>query len=164
MKRAVYLSARFPRQHELRVYRDELVSLGHRVTSRWLDASAEDAVTSWPHWAGVNAEDIEGCDTFIAFTEDWAEIKHAMADAIRSLGADRAAAVAATSHLITAARGGRQAELGYALALQATDGDVDGQPRELILVGPREHVLHSADALIQFDAWTEALEWIGASR
>lgn len=70
----VYLAAKYSRMEELRVYRDELQSLGHVVTSQWLDGNHEPADESDPtnaelaHFAIEDINDIDRSDWVVCFT------------------------------------------------------------------------------------------------
>lgn len=88
----VYLSARYPRQAELRDYREQLEHRGITVLSRWLDAPA-DAVATVEH-ANMDVDDIYEADVFVAFAE--------------------ATVPAGTIAPEAAARGGRHVEFGIA--------------------------------------------------
>lgn len=70
-----YLSARFKRQEEMREVRDALVDLGHKVTSRWIDAdygNNSDLLRSRQdvreQAAVENTEDIADADVVLVFT------------------------------------------------------------------------------------------------
>lgn len=86
-----YLAAAFGRQAEIRTYRDQLVAIGHEVTSTWLDheesAKYEPPGPLWGERAETDIADIHKADTVISFTD----------------GAP--------------ARGGRHVEYGIAIAL-----------------------------------------------
>lgn len=86
----VYLSARYPRQAELRVYRDKLEALGITVTSRWLDQPPHAGHTQ--QHAIEDVDDIYEADVFVAFSEPPIEVNPAP----------------------FAARGGRHVEFGIA--------------------------------------------------
>lgn len=68
-----YLAAAFGRQAEIRSYRDQLIAIGHEVTSRWLDApdlplgAGDDQ--SGASQAFTDFSDIEAADTVISFTD-----------------------------------------------------------------------------------------------
>jgi len=62
----IYLSSRFERREEMRVYRERLIELGHVVTSRWLAMSADSDPT---HAAIVDLADVNAADAIICFTE-----------------------------------------------------------------------------------------------
>lgn len=70
----VYLAARYSRREELCIYADELRSIGHEVTSRWLDGNHEQADESDPtnedlrHWAVEDIDDIDRAGWVICFT------------------------------------------------------------------------------------------------
>ena len=70
----IYLAAKYSRMEELRGYRDQLIALGHTVTSRWLDGNHEQSDESDPtnvdlqRWAREDIEDILSADVFVCFT------------------------------------------------------------------------------------------------
>lgn len=122
----IYLASRFGRQHELRGYRDELVAMGHTVTSRWLDeetqagdTGAEGSVETRRGFAEVDLHDLIAADAVVSFTE-----------------APSAAP----------ARGGRHVEFGVGWAL----GKV------LIVVGHRENVFHCLREVEFAETWDDA--------
>lgn len=88
----IYLAGRYGRREEIRTASGYLRSLGHEVTSRWLDGLAEDEsrATSrdFRRWAREDLSDIDRSECLIAFTEAGG----------------------------CASRGGRHVEFGYALA------------------------------------------------
>ena len=135
--RRIYLSSRWGRRAELRAYRDELIAMGHDVTSRWLDAPPETPQTDWSAACEMCLFDICSSDVFVAFTE-------APITVDTRISGD-----------LMAYRGARHAELGYALSCGWMD---------VLLVGDREHVLHHAAGIQQFDTWAEARQWIGGGR
>lgn len=72
----LYLSASYVRKHELRGYRSVLESLGHEVTSTWLDEPdyGDDGVSMMqgPDYCALahrDCVDIDRADAFVAFTE-----------------------------------------------------------------------------------------------
>ena len=72
----VYLAARYSRREELCGYREQLVAMGHEVTSRWLNgehqALDEELVTRPSlamRFALDDLEDIEASRMLVAFTE-----------------------------------------------------------------------------------------------
>lgn len=126
----IYLAARYSRREELYRYADHLRSLGHSITSVWLNGSheseqfkqtgefsAEDAA----QWAMCDWNDVFNADCVISFTEE-----------PRSGGN----------------RGGRHVEFGIGLALW----------KRLIVVGPREHVFHYLPQVQQFDTFLACFE------
>lgn len=70
-----YLSASFDRQAEMRGYAEQLRTLGHEVTSTWIDAEKdltleEDTSSALEKAAVTNFQEIKNSDILIAFTED----------------------------------------------------------------------------------------------
>ena len=136
----IYLAARYSRREELCRYREQLRSMGHVVTSRWLDGSHQISNTGEP--IGDNGEalvesgdcersaqmrqelvaedfkDVLTCELLIAFTEQ-----------------PRA----------KASRGGRHVELGMAL----------GMMKRVWIVGPRENIFCWLEDVRLFDCWDD---------
>lgn len=69
-----YLASKYSRMEELRGYRDELTSLGHTVTSSWLEDDPAGCDESDPtnarlaECANQNLEDILSADLMVLFT------------------------------------------------------------------------------------------------
>jgi hypothetical protein len=110
----IYLASRYSRIAEMNLVADVLVSLGHVVTSRWiqgghqvtdrgLNDQAEEKLRTL--FAIEDLEDLVAADCCISFTEE-----------PRS----------------SASRGGRHVEFGVALAHR----------KRCLVVGPRENVFH----------------------
>lgn len=127
---AFYLAARYSRREELNQYADQLVALGHQVTSRWLagnhqisDAglSEEGSKEERERFAQEDWADVMAADTVIAFTEP-----------PRS----------------TASRGGRHVEFGIAI----------GAHKGLAVVGPRENVFHCLGFVPQWDTFDQYMQ------
>lgn len=94
----IYLAARYARREELCRYADDLKKKGHEVQARWLSGNHEmsesvvgETMFKMQH-CKEDMEDVQACDTLIAFTE----YPNAMVSG--------------------AGRGGRHVELGLALA------------------------------------------------
>jgi hypothetical protein len=72
--RRVYLAAKYCRKSEMCGYRNELVAMGHAVTSRWINQQDEQCDESDPanedlsKWAYECIEDIDDADAVILFT------------------------------------------------------------------------------------------------
>ncbi len=70
----IYLSARYERRQELRLYRDRLIKSGHEVISSWLDTDdfkgAVD-IEKWRECANLERAEINQCDTMIIFSEPY---------------------------------------------------------------------------------------------
>jgi len=133
----IYLAARYTRRLELCQYWHELESMGHSVTSRWLNGShqinsaglplgdeGELAVESGDHCAAHFAQediaDVYAADLMIAFTEQ-----------------------PRSGH----SRGGRHVELGLAIARE----------KPILIVGPRENVFCWLPKIRHFTDWTSCL-------
>jgi hypothetical protein len=113
----VYLAAAYERNPEMRVIRDQLVQLGHEVTSRWIDQHG-----------GEDLAPIEGVGLN---TSPGVYVKFAYKDL------DDVDAAETVVHFTGGGRGGRHTEFGYALA----------RGKALVLVGEREHVFHSLPSI-----------------
>lgn len=127
----IYLAASYTRKEELRGYRDELVARGHQVTSRWLEE---------PHDPTVQITDVADEDLAGFAGQD-------IADIIRS---DCFITFADPWY----ARGGKHVELGFALGLRHSSAY---GPRQLIVVGNREHIFHYLPEVEVVPDWATAL-------
>jgi nucleoside 2-deoxyribosyltransferase len=123
----IYLASRYSRREELCKYRDELVAMGHVVTSRWLNGnhqiddqglSVEAKAEERQRFALEDFTDVIQADALIAFTEP-----------------PRA----------TNSRGGRHVEFGIAL----------GRMMPVYVVGPRENVFHCLNDVRQFETFDD---------
>jgi hypothetical protein len=140
----IYLSARFARQAELCGYRDELIALGHTVTSRWLDAeTADDDGISLPNtWsyqardiAEADLDDIYVSDCFVAFTDPPG---------------------------VGPMRGSHHVEFGLALGMRLACRPNAGM--RLLVVGPRENVFHCLDCVSCFSTWDAMKRYLPSLR
>jgi hypothetical protein len=121
-----YLAARYSRNAEMRGYRYQLQSLGHIVTSRWIDQHGGDLLESigddrlnaepgvCAHYAETDVLDLLAAETIVSFTS---------ADG--------------------GGKGGRHIEFGLALGLAKT----------LIIVGPRENIFHTLPEVSVYPNW-----------
>lgn len=121
----IYLAARYSRNAEMRGVRDVLESLGHEVTSRWIECHAGKYLTSFtpevlngdPEYCAAvgrhDVEDIESADMLISFTD------------------------------ASGGKGGRHWEHGYAAALG----------KRIAVVGPREHIFHTLPEVEHYPDW-----------
>lgn len=147
---AFYLAARYSRRLELAEYADQLRSLGHQVTSRWLlgqhqaDTLEVDA-DGEPHrvpqiaqrFAEEDVEDLVFADVVVAFSEP-----------PRS----------------EASRGGRHVEFGMALGWVLTDcRSVDGGHRRVVVIGQRENVFHCLSQVAVFPDWSSFVATVEAA-
>lgn len=134
----VYLAARFGRQKELRVYREELRAVGIEVTSRWLDEEVQDCgrqlAANGRELAEIALDDILSAAWLIAFSEP------------------------PTS---TYARGGRHVEFGFLLGtLRMANRLGNFEARRALVVGPRENIFHCLPDVVQFDKFQDCLRWL----
>jgi hypothetical protein len=126
----VYLAARYSRHPEMRGVRDVLTPLGYEVTSRWID--------------------MHGGKYPSSFTP---EILNSDPDYCGTLGQHDVEDVRAADLVISftdgggGGKGGRHVEFGIAVALG----------KELVVIGPREHIFHTLPEVRQYDTWTEFL-------
>jgi Domain of unknown function (DUF6378) len=124
----IYLAAQFARHADMRDYRDVLTELGCEVTSRWIDLhTVNDPVTGSEAFNSRPQE-------FSKFAEEDLE-DVAAADLVVSFTEGGLA------------RGGRHVEFGYAVALG----------KELVLIGPREHLFHTLAKIRHFRSFAEFL-------
>lgn len=142
----IYLASRYSRREELCVYRKELETRGHVVTSRWLNGSHQISDKGVP--IGDHGEKLvegdSGADSREAdelrqhfVTEDCADVK--AADLIISFTEPPRSALGN--------RGGRHVEFGMAVAWN----------KELIVVGYRENLFHYLPRVTFFATWTELI-------
>lgn len=131
-----YLAARYSRHPEMQKCRDDLETLGHVVTSRWINGEHQMVNDSMfspgdekiaERFAREDIEDIVAADCVISFTEPQ-----------RS----------------TNSRGGRHVEFGLAL----------GRGILNVIVGPRENVFHFIPGLAVYDTWEDCLADIHRGR
>ena len=132
----VFLSARYARRNELQRYREDLLRLGFRVASRWLDGQDEIGLegpdrAEARRWLMVDLEDLAQAQVMVCFSED------------------------PVHQPVGGSRGGRHVEFGMALETG----------KEILLVGPRENLFHwwLADSQI-FETWAAVLERLDFSR
>lgn len=117
----IYLASRYSRNAEMRKMRDWLESIGHKVTSRWIDQHGGTAPTSATH------EVLNGDPTSVACYADYDLEDLDAADAVISFTGG-------------GGKGGRHAEFGYAVA----------HAKLLLVVGPREHVFHALSQVLHY--------------
>lgn len=115
----IYLAARYSRNEEMRGIRDRLVSLGHTVTSRWIDLHID---------AGTKLEESFTPEYLAKETEFCATYGQHDIDDIVS-----ADAVFSFTSSNGGGKGGRHVEFGLALGLG----------KRCIIVGPRENIFHT---------------------
>ena len=135
----IYLAARYTRREELLRYREDLVEIGHEVTSRWLDGnhhwdSSKQALADQLEWGTVAPE------ASVFAIEDVEDI----------LAASRLVSFTEPSRAVGATRGGRHVEFGYGLAQRMT----------MLVVGHRENVFHALPIVQFFPTWPEAREYL----
>ena len=125
-----YLAARYSRRAELVAYRERLQTLGHSVTSRWLNGdhqvddrglSLEAKKSERERFATEDFTDVLDAEVLIAFTEE-----------PRSSNS----------------RGGRHVEYGVAL----------GTGMVVYVVGPRENVFHCLPFIQAFETFDALIE------
>jgi nucleoside 2-deoxyribosyltransferase len=119
-KRRVYIAGLFDSQERLRVQRDAMIAMGYIVTSSWLEESPDTAFTTdkWADYAERDLAEVEDSHFIVVDTLD------------------------------VTPRGGREVEMGYAMALN----------KPVFVVGPMRNVFHHiADEV--FADWDEALRY-----
>jgi hypothetical protein len=124
----IYLAARYSRHDEMQGIRDVLRTLGHDVTSRWIDCHTDvvgdftasftpEVLNQRPEACAPlgqhDLDDLDVADTVISFTSNGT------------------------------GKGGRHVEFGYALA----------KGKRCIVVGPREHVFHTLAQVEWYPDW-----------
>ena len=128
-----YLAARYSRAPQMRDVAQQLATLGHTCTARWIhggheltkEGSAQASDDARQRFALEDWTDLAAADVVISFTEE---------------------------PRTTTTRGGRHVEFGAALAL--------GQL--CLVVGPRENVFHHLPQVLAFDTRELAETWIRA--
>ena len=125
-----YLASRYSRHVELQKYAKDLITLGYKVTSRWLwgnhqiddkGLSVEAQREERERFAREDWEDLIEADICISFTE---------------------------TPRSTNSRGGRHVEFGMALGLAMP----------CFVIGPRENVFHCLEAIKVYENWVSFLE------
>lgn len=123
----IYLASRYSRADEMQGVRDVLTTMGHEITSRWIDhhggkypgSFTPQQLNDDPAYcsgiAGADWEDLAAADTVISFTCG------------------------------SGGKGGRHVEFGMAVALG----------KRLAVVGPREHVFHTLPQVAHYDTWSD---------
>lgn len=129
----VYLCARFARRVELRRYAADLERDGHTVTSAWI-------------WIGDEASD----ETFLEWAPDDEKRRAAEEDYVDLCAAD--CLIAFTNPPGSYRGGARHVELGLGIAMEKT----------VILVGPREHLMHWLPVVVQRESWEAARLLVGS--
>lgn len=124
---AVYLAARYSRNPEMRGVRDVLTPLGYTVTSRWIDQHGGDQLES-ATLAQLNTNPA-GCAVY--GVHDVEDVQ--AADLVISFTGGEGG------------KGGRHVEFGLAVALG----------KDLVVVGPREHIFHTLPQVRQYDTWAD---------
>jgi hypothetical protein len=132
----IYLAARYSRNSEMREYRDQLHSMGYKVTSQWIDQHGGQELESFTssklnsdphycaHFAQVDYSDLLISDMVIFFS----------------------------SGNGSQGKGGRHVEFGMAVALN----------KLVIIIGQRENVFHCFSDIHQFDTWNHAKDCLSS--
>lgn len=137
----IYLAAQYSRRLELCGYHEQLVAMGHAVTSRWLDGM--------PH--GVEAT-IEGGDV----SQEAAEFRAGAAYRdIADIQKAECLINFAEPPESNASRGGRHVEMGFVLGLNTS---YKLPHTRIIVVGHRENLFHWLPAVEFYEDWGQALE------
>ena len=130
----IFLAASYGRRYEMRVYRAELQTHGHAVTSSWIDEdlSAMEEVALSPaekaEYARRDLDDILASELFALFTDPPGQS--------RSLG-------------------GRHTELGAALSIQGI---------RIVLIGEPENIYHHLPEITRVPDWQSFLADLLANR
>ena len=132
----VYLAARYSRNAEMRGYRDDLVAMGHEVTSRWIDLHSGTVSFVSAEALGIQEksftpEQLSATPTLCnEYAEaDWSDLAEAQ--------------WVISFTCATGGKGGRHVEFGIGLASN----------KRMIVVGPREHVFHTLADVEHFEDW-----------
>lgn len=128
----IYLAARYTRLPELNHHRSFLRSLGHDITSRWLDGHHQASNTD------LLGEQAPEHDRTRFALEDWEDL--AKADMVINF---------TEAPRTTNSRGGRHVEFGAALAM----GKIT------VVIGPRENVFHCLPGIRAFESWKDFVTW-----
>jgi len=123
--KSLYLAAAYERKNEMRGYRDRLVPFGYIITSSWIDQ--DEGLDAGLGKDELNSDPSRG-------------LPYALAD-IEAIGA----ADTVISFTGSGGRGGRHVEFGIAIILA----------KQLIIIGPREHVFHCYPGIHQWDHFNE---------
>lgn len=129
MGKTVYIAARFEARAALRIFAHVMTERGYRVLSKWLNAPPESSL-----------------DNPEAPREDLA---------IRDLGEILSSQVFILDTIEVSDRGGREVELGIALASRVP---------EIYLVGPRRNVFHYHPRVHVFSSWLALLAHLEVPR
>jgi nucleoside 2-deoxyribosyltransferase len=133
--RDIYIASRFGRREEALSLAEELKKLGHNIISTWFlpgqamqvnNPTFEEELTWNLEIANRDWNEIFLSDTFITLTEDMDNLPEG------------------------AARGGRHAEFGMAVALHKT----------IYLIGQREHVFHYLPEVSVFGSTEDFLDYV----
>jgi hypothetical protein len=127
----IYLSARYSRHLELQTYAKHLESLGHEITSRWIQGNHE--------ISGISRGNINHKDNERLAREDYYDL----------LIAEQVICFTELSES-SYSRGGRHVEYGIALALN----------KRLIIIGHRENVFYFLPEIPFYETWNEALAYL----
>jgi nucleoside 2-deoxyribosyltransferase len=137
----VYLAARYSRHPEMQSYAKQLAQHGIDVTSRWIAGNhtfIEETPTGEVSSDQRAAERLATEQRFA--TEDIEDLDRADWIVNFTEGELRK----------NCGRGGRHAEFGYAYA----------KKKNLLIVGPREHVFHSLPGVLHFTGWERAIGYL----
>lgn len=142
----IYLASRYSRREELCGYRTELETLGHTVTSRWLNGKHQISNTGQPIGdtgeALVESDSAEANELRAHFvTEDCQDV----------YDADMVVSFTEPPRSALGNRGGRHVEFGLGVAWN----------KKMVVVGHRENLFHWLDGVVFFQDWKSALEGIG---
>jgi len=133
--RSAYIAARFGRGEEALALAKQLEEMGYTITSTWYlpgqptqvnSPTAEEEVEWNRRIAHKDASEIMNADTFITLSEDMNNLPQG------------------------AARGGRHAEFGIAIAQNA----------RVALIGPREHIFHWLEEVNHWNTVEEFLDYL----
>lgn len=144
----IYLASRYSRREELCAYREQLRTIGHEVTSRWLNGSHQISDTGKP--IGEHGESlVEGDSGGQSEEAQRLRMMFAIEDVSDCVNAEVCISFTEPPRS-TASRGGRHVEFGIALALK----------KSTIVIGYRENIFHWLPQIQFFETWDDAFSYI----
>lgn len=158
----IYLASRYSRREELCGYRDQLVELGHTITSRWLNGSHQISDEGAP--IGDHGEAlVEGDDGSTSARAAQLREGFAREDIADVVESD--ALIAFTEPPRSdKGRGGRHVELGVALGWNCLAARHDLRLKQIFIVGYRENIFCWLPVVTFFESWPNCREYFSDRR
>jgi hypothetical protein len=122
----IYLAADYARKNEMQGCRDIIEGLGHKVTSTWIDTPNE-VESAGIGGKSINLDNMQECGAY--GLTDYSEILQC--DTLIQFTTGEKS------------RGGRHVEYGIAI----------GAGKNIIIIGPREHVFHCGSSIRHYPSW-----------